>query len=52
MAQSIIMEIAYVFPTMYPNVLPDGEYLKLFADAARLHLEIEEYHGESVARPV
>lgn len=29
-------ENAYMVPTMYPKVLPEGEYLKLFADAAWL----------------
>lgn len=33
---------AYVVPTIYPNVLPDGEYLKLFADAARLRITSKE----------
>lgn len=50
MTESIERKGAYVVPTMYPNVLPDGEYLKLFADAARLHVASKEEYEESVAR--
>lgn len=42
MCLEMLKEEAYVVPTIYPNVLPDGEYLKLFADAARLHITNKE----------